>query len=94
MRASPASSTALMLNRASSRRAPRVETSTTVTVDGTSARRRGLRGDPVHPQVELGKLLALAKVGRQPDRCRNYRCAATADTACLMRSATAAGCDT
>jgi len=28
------------------------------------------------------------------DRCCSYRCAATADTACLMRSATAAGCDT
>ncbi len=28
------------------------------------------------------------------DRCRNYCCAATADTACLMRSAAAAGCDT
>ena len=28
------------------------------------------------------------------DRRRNYRCAAIADTACLMRSATAVGCDT
>ena len=28
------------------------------------------------------------------DRCRDYCCAATADTACLMRVATAAGCDT
>ena len=28
------------------------------------------------------------------DRCHNYRCAATADAACLMRSATGAGCDT
>ena len=37
MQASPASSTVLMLNRASSLRVPSVETRTTVTVEGTSA---------------------------------------------------------